>query len=79
MRDARPVNSGPFAGQMTGATGALSDSQQRVIRLARVWAGIAVAVMLINVVLVVRHVAATGDTTNFLSHQFFLPVSVLVY
>ncbi len=49
------------------------------VHLARVVAGVAVALMLVNLVLAVRYVATTGDTTSFISHQLLLPVLTAAY
>lgn len=60
----------PEAGVAIGGTPA---------RVARAWAVIAVALMLLNLVLAVRYVAITGDATGFLSHQLLLPASTVIY
>ncbi len=66
----------------TGVAKQEADASDRIsvtVRLARVGAGVTVALMLLNLVLAVRYVATTGDTTSFLSHQLLLPVSTVAY
>lgn len=65
-----------LVGDSPVAAGAVREMSARV---ARVWAAIAVALMLLNLVLAVRYVAITGDATGFLSHQLLLPLSTVVY
>ena len=64
------------AGAAPVAAGAVRGASAR---LARAWAIIAIALMLLNLVLAVRYVAISGDATGFLSHQLLLPLSTVVY
>jgi signal transduction histidine kinase len=65
---------------LAGATPTVAgEARTAPARLARVWAAIAIALMLLNFVLAVRYVATTGDATSFLSHQLLLPLSTVVY
>jgi two-component system NarL family sensor kinase len=76
MRQSEPLSTSVLAGAPLDAAGAIRSASARV---ARVWAAIAVALMLLNLVLAVRYVAITGDATGFLSHQLLLPLSTVVY
>lgn len=76
MRQSEPLSTSVLAGAPLDAAGAIRSASARV---ARVWAAIAVALMLLNLVLAVRYVALTGDATGFLSHQLLLPLSTVVY
>ena len=51
----------------------------RLSRLARIWAALLLALMVINLGLAVRYMAVTGDTSAFLTHQLLLPVSIVTY
>ncbi len=65
---------------MAGTTPeAATVARPSAARPARIWAAIAIALMLLNFVLAVRYVVTTGNATNFLAHQLLLPLSTVIY
>jgi hypothetical protein len=48
-------------------------------RILRVWAGLILALTLVNLSLAVWYAVATRDATGFLSHQLLTPVAAIIY
>ena len=78
MREAEQLSSFLMPAAATDAA-AVAETPGRAARLVRVWAAIIFALTLLNLVLAIRYLLATGDRTTFLSHQAQIPFLALIY